>query len=424
MTRKLWAIAGVLLIAALLVGCPSTGAGGSDDGDDDGSEQADGDGSGGSEEAASTGDGAEDAGGDDSEDGPTGGEPVLAVTDVLALFVQGEALTEPQFPFGSVDPGGEPKTETITVENTGSQSYSLASVSSSNSVFPLSTPELPLSIAPGESAELSLSFDPTESGEESSAISFTVDGVDGTLSFTATGEGNYPPAARGMVVVSGAGTSGANGNYYRAGTQGTYPDGEDEYAIPYYEHADGGYYIWGQYGESFTWYIDDDLQYESNAGNTALYSFLGGDTFIPPSTMTNGESDWDVAEEGSGPAPTVLGELGPNVAGAALDIGTELEANYVYSDAEGDTEGETIFEWYRAGAIADPEGDYELIQSGTDSTYAITTEDQASYITVVVRPVASSGVSDGEGIRLGPSPFVSIDFTIDPGPIGSIDPVL
>jgi hypothetical protein len=118
-----------------------------------------------------------------------------------------------------------------------------------------------------------------------------------------------------------------------------------------------------------------------------------------------------------------VSELGPNV-GRSVDVGTELEANYEYTDAESDAEGDTVFEWYRAGAIADPEGDYELIQSGTESSYVITTDDDGSYITVVVRPIASTGVTEGDGMRLGPSPFVPIDFGLDPGdPIGPIDPV-
>ncbi len=76
-----------------------------------------------------------------------------------------------------------------------------------------------------------------------------------------------------------------------------------------------------------------------------------------------------------------------------LIVGETLTANYTYSDDEGDPEGASIFQWYRAidaagtGATAIP--------GATASTYTLQAADTAQFLAVEVTPVASSGASPG-----------------------------
>ncbi|MCH9659375.1 MAG: hypothetical protein K0U54_00540 [Bacteroidetes bacterium] len=77
-------------------------------------------------------------------------------------------------------------------------------------------------------------------------------------------------------------------------------------------------------------------------------------------------------------------------------VGETLSANYTYSDTEGDAEGTTTFQWYRAndalgtGAIAIP--------GATASTYTLIAADATNFIAIEVTPVASTGTLLGSPV--------------------------
>lgn len=69
-----------------------------------------------------------------------------------------------------------------------------------------------------------------------------------------------------------------------------------------------------------------------------------------------------------------------------------LTATYTFTDNEGDTEGASIYEWYRAD---DDMALNVLIPGATQKTYQLTSNDLNKYISFRVTPVANSGSSPG-----------------------------
>ncbi|RKE02570.1 alpha-amylase family glycosyl hydrolase [Marinifilum flexuosum] len=76
------------------------------------------------------------------------------------------------------------------------------------------------------------------------------------------------------------------------------------------------------------------------------------------------------------------------IAGTAKENET-LTASYNYSDVNGDTEGASVYRWYRA---EDTNGKNEMSISGaTNKTYQLTGDDRDKYIRFSVTPVAQTG---------------------------------
>lgn len=74
-----------------------------------------------------------------------------------------------------------------------------------------------------------------------------------------------------------------------------------------------------------------------------------------------------------------------------------LTGSYIYSDAEGDPEGTSVFAWYRADNAS---GLNEIaIPDAIARTYTLTTADAGKYISFQVTPVAASGNSPGIAVR-------------------------
>lgn len=82
-------------------------------------------------------------------------------------------------------------------------------------------------------------------------------------------------------------------------------------------------------------------------------------------------------------------------------VGKTLQANYTYSDVEGDIEGESVIEWLRNDAV---------ISGATDKTYVLTKEDAGNTISFNVTPKAVTGLSTGATV----SPSYSVDINALP----------
>lgn len=77
-----------------------------------------------------------------------------------------------------------------------------------------------------------------------------------------------------------------------------------------------------------------------------------------------------------------------SIAGTAKEDET-LTASYAYTDVNGDTEGASVYRWYRA---EDTNGRNEMSISGaTSTTYQLTGDDRNKYIRFSVTPVAQTG---------------------------------
>lgn len=100
-------------------------------------------------------------------------------------------------------------------------------------------------------------------------------------------------------------------------------------------------------------------------------------------------------------------------------VGELLTSSYTYLDAEGDTEGATTFQWYRAndgsgaGAVA--------ISGATASTYTTVAADATRFIAVEVTPVATSGTLLGSAVLSGYEGAIAASGSCGPTLLGIQD---
>ncbi len=83
--------------------------------------------------------------------------------------------------------------------------------------------------------------------------------------------------------------------------------------------------------------------------------------------------------------------------------GNIVTVTYEYYDADGDTEGSTQFNWYRADSQTG--ANKELVEGVSESVYTVTSADTDKYLSAEVIPVQSDGVI-GEAVSSAYSPLV------------------
>ena len=99
-----------------------------------------------------------------------------------------------------------------------------------------------------------------------------------------------------------------------------------------------------------------------------------------------------------------------SVAGT-LEVGQTLTGSYVYSDPEGDVEGDSRFRWYRADDISGT--NKEIIAGANEKTYLLASEDDGKYISFEVTPVSLLDNTPGypvESVARGP---ISLPYASD-----------
>ncbi|MGY0691362.1 S-layer homology domain-containing protein [Virgibacillus sp. FSP13] len=121
-------------------------------------------------------------------------------------------------------------------------------------------------------------------------------------------------------------------------------------------------------------------------------------------------------KEGEAVVVKSSGSIGPSngkapaVSGLQIDgpeiVGGELKATYTFSDADGDAEGASKYQWYRADNVS---GKNQVAISGaTSKSYKLTTADEGKYISFSVTPVSKTGEpSEGEKISAGTKGLIS-----------------
>jgi hypothetical protein len=110
-------------------------------------------------------------------------------------------------------------------------------------------------------------------------------------------------------------------------------------------------------------------------------------------TVSNAEGCISAASDN-----VVIDPLPVNAAPIASDVkilgtarvGQQLTGSYLYSDAEGDPEGSSLYQWFR--------NDFPLPEA-TSLTYTLIEEDNGSEIKFEVTPVAQTGTSPGEAVQ-------------------------
>lgn len=136
--------------------------------------------------------------------------------------------------------------------------------------------------------------------------------------------------------------------------------------------------------------------------NTALAG--SGSTAVSPGIYMNDGTQWKAVFTGASNAPPVA--QSPAISGTAA-IAQVDTASYTYSDADGDLEGGTTFQWYRA---TDQSGNTDmLIPGATSQTYTFTSADVGKYLRVAITPKARTGASPGITVYTGYSLLVQSD---------------
>lgn len=111
------------------------------------------------------------------------------------------------------------------------------------------------------------------------------------------------------------------------------------------------------------------------------------------------------------PAEAAPEALGVSISGTT-DIGDTLTGSYTYHDDNGDLEGQSTYQWYRAD---DATGTNKAeIAGATGTTYVVSTSDYNKYLSFEVTPVAVTGV---EGTITG----IGQESAAVAGPIASTD---
>ncbi len=86
-----------------------------------------------------------------------------------------------------------------------------------------------------------------------------------------------------------------------------------------------------------------------------------------------------------------------NITGS-LSVGSTLTANYTYFDQDGDLQGASIFQWYRASDAVGTGS--TAILGATSNTYTLVHADSSFFISFKVTPVALTGSSPGAPVTL------------------------
>ncbi|OPX45620.1 endo-1,4-beta-xylanase A precursor [Ruminiclostridium hungatei] len=101
-----------------------------------------------------------------------------------------------------------------------------------------------------------------------------------------------------------------------------------------------------------------------------------------------------------------------------LKVGETLTGHYTYSDINGDSQGATIFKWYRAD---DSAGSGKTAISGaTAITYILQPEDLGKYISFEVTPVAATGITQGTAVESARTGAVA---PAEAAPVATVQPI-
>lgn len=110
----------------------------------------------------------------------------------------------------------------------------------------------------------------------------------------------------------------------------------------------------------------------------------GGALYLPREDLVAQEFDFGIDQ---GPMATEV-----NISGTT-EVGSTLTCNYTYLDLDGDLEGVTTFQWYRADDIFGV--NETLIAGEVASTYLLDAADLNKRIRCEVTPLALTGISPG-----------------------------
>ncbi|MDM8162218.1 hypothetical protein QUH73_20560, partial [Labilibaculum sp. K2S] len=155
---------------------------------------------------------------------------------------------------------------------------------------------------------------------------------------------------------------------------------------------------------TYQWFYADDAagtnKFAINGATASAYTITPTDLdkyiayAVTPASSTGSSPGLEVYSAYQGP---VLNNEAPTATNATVSgpLGQDqlLTASFTYADAELDSEGTAIYQWYRADDAAGT--NKSAIAGATSSTYTLTADDVAKHIACAVKPVATSGATPG-----------------------------
>lgn len=301
-------------------------------------------------------------------------------SEFLEFSVDETSFTDnAEYDFGLSAAEGSGKTSSLTITNTSDITINVTSLDLSDTVnYSFTSPELPFTAESGQSTAITLTYHPQSSGSHTAAISINIDGIAETFTLKLIGEGNYAPTVKFGIQVVGAGIAAANGFYARDGFRI-----EDTMNRPMYtKMGTENYYSYIYPWDGAIWCIDDT---QTAGGNNPepKYNLTSYPMIVP------GASGWST-ETGTAPAPTIIRY---DITGTSAYYNEVLTANYLFYDAEDDTEAAsgTSYQWYRSYA---EKGTYSSITGATSKTYTLP-NDTGYFLKVEITPAASAGITIG-----------------------------
>lgn len=289
--------------------------------------------------------------------------------------------------FGMVEAEAGTTNQSITVTNSGDESVTVTdAVLSDTTNYTLTTDTLPLTLEPGDTTTVGCDFHPQASGTIDAAVTVSAEELDEDAVISLTGEGNYAPVVGSGYYVDYTTDSNFEGFYAEDGEK----NGKPKYTK---QHGTAGYLFYYDSSASAsvqsrvfagpsdpTWVIADSLDISDVASEAKDY------TYNDPAPDDPSAGSWSNDT-------SIASKNGPFI-DYSRSVDNAFEVYYGYSDAEGDTESGTAFQWYRSASEAD-EGD--PIDGATGKIYEITGDDYGNYLKCQVTPKAESGIEDGAG---------------------------
>jgi len=158
---------------------------------------------------------------------------------------------------------------------------------------------------------------------------------------------------------------------------------------------------------TFQWYRADDASGTNQiaiSGETDITYVLTSDDVnkyisfeVTPIAQTGTTSGIPVKSAYQG---SIINNAAPTASNVSisgdLNQGKILTGSYTYNDTDGDAEGSSTYQWYRAD---DASGTNQIAISGaTDIIYLLTSDDLNKYISFEVTPIAQTGTATGSAV--------------------------
>ena len=169
---------------------------------------------------------------------------------------------------------------------------------------------------------------------------------------------------------------------------------------------------------TFRWYLSDSSNGSSasviSGATSSTYTIQAGDlgkyigfAVTPVATTGSSPGNESIAPTFSGPVSYNSPPVASSVSHSGdAEVGSALTGSYTYTDADNDTQGASLYTWYKADDASGTNEIMHLEKSNDALSYTLQSSDVGYYFRFSVTPVATSGSTPGSEVKastyLGP----------------------